>query len=113
MNVMVGTRQARLGGTEPHHEFSIMQGSGREINTDASCLNHSGGGGIDFRDKPVAIDGNSSKIHVACRGKSTPLKTGPTVLYIIRSLISCELVCYKKICKGSYVSGNLRDNKTS
>ena len=43
----------------------LGQGGGREINTDASCLNHGGGGRIGFRDKPAAIDGSSSKVLAA------------------------------------------------
>jgi len=88
----------------------LGQGGGRGINTDASYLNHGGAGGTGFHDKLAAIDGSSSQIHAACRGKSSPPKTGPIVLRI-RSLIFCEHICCKKICKGLYMSGNLRDNR--
>jgi len=39
------------------------------------------------------------------------IKTKPSVLFTISSLISCEPVSYKHICKGSYSSGDLNDNK--
>ena len=42
------------------------QGGGREIRTDASCMNHGGGGGTGFRDKSTAVNGNSRKIHATC-----------------------------------------------
>jgi len=50
--------------------------------------------------------------YISMLRQSSPLKTGLIVLCTIRNLISCELVRYRKICKGSYVSDNLRDNGT-
>ena len=69
---------------------------------------HGGGGGTGFHDKANAVNGNSSNIHVACQAKLSPL----IVLCTIRSLIACEPVYHRKICKWSYVSGNLSDNRT-
>ena len=74
------------------NQSSHQSGHGGDHATDnsVSCLNHSGGGGIDFRDKLAAVNGNLSKIHAACRDKLSPLKTEPIVRCTIRNLISCE-----------------------
>ena len=85
---------------------------GRAIDISVSYLNHGGRGGTDFCNKSVTIDDSSSKIHAACRGKSSPLKTGPIILCTIKCLISCEPACCRKICKESYMSSDLRDNRT-
>ena len=39
------------------------------------------------------------------------MKTEPTALYTISSLISCEAASCRRICKGSYSSGDLNDNE--
>jgi len=46
-------------------------GGGRVTDISISYLNHGGGGGTGFRDKPAAVHGNSSKIHAACQCKSS------------------------------------------
>jgi len=66
MNVVVGTRQARSGETERITNPQSAQGDRHGISTNASCLNHGGGGGTDLSDKPVTVNGSSSKIHAAC-----------------------------------------------
>ena len=72
------------------------------ISNNVSCLNHGGGGETDFRDKLAAVSGNSSKMHVACRDKSSLLKTGPVVLCTV-SLMFCEPVC----CKYTSTNGRM------
>jgi len=104
---------SRINRIELNH-ISHQSGNdgGRSTGINVSYLNHSGGDETGFRDKPVAVNGNSSKIHVAYWDISSPLESRPIVLCTIRSLISCEPVCRRNICKGSYVSGNLRDDWT-
>ena len=82
-------------------------GSGRGINTSASRLDQRGGGGTGFRDRSTASDGGSSKKHATQQVDSTLLKTNSH----IKVSISCEAVSYKKIYKGSYTSGDLKDNE--
>jgi len=70
---------------------------GRATSISVSYINHGDRDETDFRDKLTTINGNSSKIRIACRGKSSPLETEPIVLCTIRSLISCEPVCRRNI----------------
>jgi len=48
-----------------HISYQSGHGGGGTTGISVSSLNHDGGGGTSFRDKPVAVNGNSSKIHVA------------------------------------------------
>ena len=75
-----------------HISHQSCHGGDRIIGISESYLNHDGEGRTGFREKSVAVNGNSSKIHVAFRGKSSPLKTKPIVLCTIRILNSCENV---------------------
>ena len=93
-----------------NHQSS--QGGGRRISLDTSWLNQGGGGGSDFHDQPAVVDGTSNKAHAACRDKSFLMKTGSIVLRTIRNSNSYEHVAPRRIRKGSYTSGNLRDNET-
>ena len=87
-----------------HLSHQSGQGGGRKINTNASCLSHSGGGGANFRDKPVAIGGRSSRINASKQLQSAPLKTEPH----INTPNFCEPALFRKICNGLYMSGGLR-----
>jgi len=46
-----------------HETPQSGQGSGRDNNTDTSHRDQGGGGGTGSRDRPVAVDGSSSKKH--------------------------------------------------
>ena len=68
--------------------------------------NH-GGGRTGFCDKLAAANDNSSKIHAIWQINSAPLK----FISHIKMSIFCQTVFYINICKGSYLSGNLKDNE--
>jgi len=106
--VVTDSRHDRVELNHISHQY----GGGCATNISVSYLNHGGGGETGSRDKPTAVNDNSNTIHVACQSKSSPLETRSIILCTIRNLISCEPVCCKNICKGSYVSSNLRDNGT-
>jgi len=95
-----------------HISHQSSHGGDCASGSSVSCLSYGGGGETGFLDKSDVVNDNSSKIHVACRGESSPLKTEFIVLCTIRSLISCKTVCCRKIHIWSYVSGNFRDNGT-
>jgi len=97
---------SRHDWVELHHiSHQSGQGGGRESNTDASYLSHGGGGGTDFRDRSTTVGGNLSRINVAKQLKSTSLKIEPHTT----TSNSFELASFRKICNGSYTSGDLRD----
>ena len=77
------------------------QGGGRGIDTDASWLNQGGEGGTGFRDKPAAVDDKSSQSQVTDRCKLSMMETELTALCIMNSLISCDPISCRKICKWS------------
>ena len=49
----------------PHNAFQSGQDGGHRSNTSTSHRSQGGGGGTDFRDKQVAVDGSLSKKHAA------------------------------------------------
>jgi len=59
----------------------------------------------NFHDKLAIIGGSSSKINAAKQLKLTPLKTEPHTT----TLKSCEPILFRKICNGSYTSGDFRN----
>ena len=69
-------------------------------------------GGTDFCDRFAIKDDNSSNAQVTERDASSRMRTESTVLRIMNSLSSCDSVSYRKICKGSYKSGDLWDTET-
>ena len=110
MNVVV--TDSKHDWVELNISHQLNPDGGHASGISVSCLNHGGGGGTGFRDKPAAVNGNSSKIPAACWDDSFSLKTRLIVLCTIRNLISCKPIYCRKICKRSYVSSNLRDNRT-
>ena len=69
---------SRHDQVEPNYiSYQSGQGDGRRINTDASYRSHGGGGGTDFRDQSVTINGSLSKINASKQLKLAPLETEP------------------------------------
>ena len=57
------------------------------------------------------MDGKLGQSHVADKYESSMIKTELHALCIISSLISCEPISRRYICKGPYLSGYLNDNE--
>ena len=110
MNVVV--IEGKYNWVKPHHQSQSGQGCGQGIKTDASRLNQGSRGGTGFHDQPTAVDDISNKTPATCQGKSFPLKIGSIVLCTTSNSNSYEHVASRRICKGSYESGDLRDTGT-
>ena len=75
--------------------------------SDASWLNQGGEGGTDFRDKQAESMVTRTRYVQHKKGNSAPLKTNPhTKAPIFYKYVSC-----RKIYKGSYTSGDFRDER--
>ena len=82
----------------------------RNITSSASHRDQGDGGGTDPRVGSIK-DGSSINVPIADWGTLSMIKTEQTALCIISSMISCEPISCRHICKGSYSSVGLNDNK--